>query len=163
MTSNDRQSFETHFQSYNSGYWHYFIMLHEHKLSYLHPENWLAVCSSIFVCLVFFLSFQMMHWGCLNPWQGNLLLVTRVFDLKKIRENLKISIITKHLLWCWKLAVCRKTLSKEVPIGDLLLPCPLADNAKKQQHFLGSWVLYPYQVSSKSMKHFWRSQKIWKV
>ena len=62
--------------------------------------------------------------------------------------------IAMHSVCCCSLPVWRSFLKKGTPWPIFAPPWPKNNNTCK-----GPWVLHPYQVSSKSIKRFWRSWK----
>ena len=66
-----------------------------------------------------------------------------------------------HLVCCWSLPVWRISLLEEGDPLDLFLPRPGSVPgriwSKNNNTCKGPWILHPYQVSSKSIKRFWKS------
>ena len=64
-----------------------------------------------------------------------------------------------HLVCCCSLPVWRRSSLKKGTPGYLIWPRPGRIWPKNNNTCKGPWVLHPYQVSSKSIKRFWRSWK----
>ena len=62
--------------------------------------------------------------------------------------------ISVHTVSCCGHPVWRRSFSKEGPLRDLVLPRP--GPWPKNNTCRGPWALHAYQVSSKSIKRFWR-------
>ena len=73
-------------------------------------------------------------------------------------------IIAMHSVCCCSLPVWRRRFLKKGTPHDLFLPRPGSAPGriwpKNNNTCKGPWVLHPYQVSSKSIKRFWR--RSWK-
>ena len=68
-----------------------------------------------------------------------------------------------HLVCCCSLPVWRRSFLKKGTPCDLFWPCPGSAPGgiwpKNNNTCQGPWVLHPYQVSSKSIKRFWRRSR----
>ena len=84
----------------------------------------------------------------------------QIFDLKmepKTTTLLPIcfKITAMHSIYCWSLPIWRRSPLEKGPLIDLFLPSPGSAPARGLPKSLntgaGPWVLYPYQVSSRSI------------
>ena len=91
------------------------------------------------------------------------------FDFRmkpKIRTLLPtcFKITAMHSVCCCSLPVWKRSSLKKGTPRDLFWPCPGSAPGriwpKNNNTCKGPWVLHPYQVSSKSIKRFWR--RSWK-
>ena len=64
-----------------------------------------------------------------------------------------------HSVFLCSLPVWRRSLLKKGNPRDLFLPRPWPIWPKNNNTCKGPWVLHPYQVSSKSIKRFWRRSR----